>query len=358
MSKRKTKGFTATTLYRTCRPGGKTSVLIGLLLLGGLINTSARAAACYATDAKRDFNFLMNYTLTDPTENSTGRVINPAYEWNLGFHYNVTCSCDGKYTGAYVTTRVPDTGQVYSDGRLNYFKINDYLAVATEVFIGGNYGVYEATPFTSVSNLNSEVSCRKYPYETGSKGRVSLYFRRPFVGVQTIPVTKVVDVFIASDANTQSPDPVSTVWMSGTVTVPQSCAINGGGVINITFDDILSGNFITKGQMPKNFTPKNVNLNVACTNISEGVKVSLSFHGTPDASDSTAFLTTNSDVGVRIQDTAGKTLVPQGGELPLSMDYTTQSAASAINVFPVNTTGKPPETGEFTATATIRAEIQ
>jgi type 1 fimbria pilin len=338
--------------------GGKNAALLCLVLAGAMLSARAHASECAPTTGTKTYNFPMNYLLEDPAQNTTGRVIKDAYQWNLSGNYNVTCSCTGSYTGAYVTAKVPDTGLVYTDGTLNYYSISEYLAVASEVYIAGGLGVNKATPFTSVSNQNTSTSCAKYPYATGSRGSISLYFRRPFVGVQTIPLTKVVDVYLASDATTQSSVPVSVVWMSGTVTVPQSCEINGGGVITVPFGDIMSGDIATKGEMAKNFTPKNVNFNVACTNISEGVKVSLSFQGTPDANDPTLLSTTNSDVGVRIQDTSGAPVAPLSGRLPLMMDYTAQLGTSAISLFPVNTTGHAPETGNFTATATIRAEIE
>lgn len=231
MTERTNKFFTGMVQRRNplCRfVSGKNAALLCLALAGGMLSTTAKAAACYATAGQKTYNFNMSYLLADPTQNSAGRVINNAYQWNLSGNYNVTCSCSGTYTGAYITAKVPDTGQVYSDGNLNYYAINEYLAVASEVFIGGNYQGLKATPFTSVSNRNIATNCDKYPYATGARGTISLYFRRPFVGVQTIPLTKVVDVYIASDATTQASTPVSTVWMSGTVTVPQSCTINGG----------------------------------------------------------------------------------------------------------------------------------
>jgi len=338
--------------------GGKKGALFGLMLAGGMLSANAQAGDCAPTDGTKSYTFNMSYLLTDPTQNTAGKIVNNAYQWNLSGNYNVTCSCTGSYVGGYVTAKVPDTGLAYTDGNLNYYSINEFLAVARQVYIAGGFGDYKSTPFTSVSNQNTATSCARYPYATGARGTISLYFRRPFVGVQTIPLTKVVDVYIASDATTQSAVPVSTVWMSGTVTVPQSCVINGGGVITVPFGDILSGDIATKGQMAKNFTPKNVNFNVACTNISEGVNVSLSFQGTPDANDPTALSTTNADVGVRIQDSAGATVAPLSGRLPLTMDYASQVGTSQINLFPINTSGKEPGTGDFTATATIRAEIQ
>lgn len=338
--------------------GGKIGVLLCLLLAGVMLSNSVKAGDCVPMDGTKSYTFNMNYILKDPAQNTAGMVINNAYRWNLSGNYNVSCSCTDMYTGAYVTAKVPDTGLVYSDGNLNYYSINEFLAVASQVYIAGGFGDYKSTPFTSVSNLNTATSCARYPYATGARGSISLYFRRPFVGIQNIPLTKAVDVYIASDPSTQSSVPVSTVWMSGTVTVPQSCVINGGGIITVPFGDIMSGDIATKGEMAKNFKPKNVNFNVACTNISDGVKVSLSFQGTPDANDPTALSTTNSDVGVRMQDNAGVTVAPLSGRLPLMMDYAEQVGTSEIYLFPINTSGNAPISGNFTATATIRAEIQ
>ncbi|SFN24433.1 Pilin (type 1 fimbria component protein) [Izhakiella capsodis] len=340
---------------------GKSGLLLSLALAAGMVSAQGQAAVCAPIGGTKNYNFELNYTLTNPSENTTGRVIKraSASDWNLGGVYNVTCFCQDTYQKGFVTAKVPDTEQVYKDGPLNFYSVNEFLAVASEVFIAGNLDSYVATPFFSVSNRNNGSSrCETAPYGTGASGFISLYFKRPFVGKQTIPLTKVVDVYIASDEETQSPTPVSTVWMSGTVVVPQSCEINGGGVITVPFGDIMSGDIATKGEMAKNFTPKNVNLNVACTNISEGVKLSLSFQGTPDINDPTLLSSTNTDIGVRIQDTAGATIAPQSGRLPLMMDYASQSAVSGIKLFPVNTTGHVPETGDFTATATIRAEIE
>ena len=337
----------------------KNAALFCLVLAGGALSAQAHASVCYPTDGTKTYNFPMDYLLQDPVENTTGRIINNAYQWNLSGNYNVTCECGtGTYTGAYVTAKVPDTGQVYSDGNLNYYSIGEYLAVASEVYIAGGYGANKATPFTSVSNLNTAVNCARYPYATGSRGSISLYFKRPFVGVQNIPLTKVVDVYIASDATTQSTVPVSTVWMSGSVTVPQSCEINGGGVITVPFGDIMSGDIATKGEMAKNFNPKNVNFNVACTNISAGVKIALSFQGTADSHDNTALVTTNSDIAVRIESITGTKIPVISGLLPVDLNYSTQTGDTTMKVYPINTTGNLPAGGGFTATATIQAEIE
>lgn len=338
----------------------KMVLLLGLGLSTYMLSLGAQAAACTPIGGTKIYNFAMNYNLTQPSQNTTGTVISNAYSWSLGNQYQVSCSCSGSYTGAYITTEVPTSGgQVYTDGTLHYYAISDYLGVASSVYIGGGLMAYTATPFTSVFNKYTiSNTCAGGSYSTGSQGAVSLYFRRPFVGVQTIPSTKVVDVFAATDSATHSTTPVATVYMSGSVTVPQNCVINGGGVITIPFGDIMAGDITTKGAMAKNFTPKNQQFTVACSNISDGVKVSLSFQGTPDSNDSTALATTNKDVAVKIENSAGAVIPPVSGSLPLNMNYAAQVGTSEINLYPINTTGNMPATGSFTATATISADIQ
>lgn len=338
----------------------KKLILSGLGLSAYIFSQGAEAASCAPAAGAQIFNFPMAYNLTQPSQNVTGTVIPSAYSWSLGGNYGVNCSCSGTYTAPFITTVVPTSGgEVYTDGTLHYYGINQYLGVASSVFIGGGIGRNVATPFTSMSNMNTaSANCTGGVYSTGSQGVISLYFRRPFVGVQTIPSTKLVDVYVATDKTTQSSSPVATVYMSGTVTVPQSCVINGGGVITIPFGDILAGDISTKGAMAKNFTPKNQQFTLACSNISDGVKISLSFQGTPDADDATALATSNKDIAVRIQDNTGASISPVTGNLPVNMNYSTQTGNSEINLFPINTTGNTPDTGSFTATATIRAEIQ
>lgn len=146
--------------------------------------------------------------------------------------------------------------------------------------------------------------------------------------------------------------------MSGSVTVPQSCEINTGKAINIDFEDIAANHFKTAGQMPKDFVPHVVNMTVACTNISAGVKIALSFEGMADTNDSTALATTNRDIAVRIENITGVKIPVISGLLPVNFNYPSQTGDTTMKIYPINTTGNLPSGGGFTATATIQAEIE
>lgn len=119
-------------------------------------------------------------------------------------------------------------------------------------FVAGYRNAFIAAPFTNESNFKTDMdgddeSCASTPYNSGARGRIHLYFRRPFVGVTTIPSTRLVDTYVSVVSGVKSDVPVSTISMSGTVTVPQSCEISPQ-TVTIDFGDILTSNIQTKGR--------------------------------------------------------------------------------------------------------------
>lgn len=332
----------------------------GLILSLGLVwQAQAAPGQCVADSGTKSYAFSFVSTMTEPSQNTTGKVIPDAAgnNWNMQSVYSVTCECTSM-TAAYATALSALPTLDHNDGTMNYFVLNDYLAVGSMVWIHGELQKYVATPFRNISNLNYPLSsCFSQPFLSGARGKISLYFRRPFVGKNVIPSTKILDVYLSSTSGVTSTRPVSTVTMSGTVIVPQKCDINPQPV-TVDFGDILSGSFTRKGAMPDNFAKVTRQLTLACTNISDGVKISLSFQGTPDLNDPTALKTDNDDIAVRIEDAAGNGITPVSGNLPVNFDYTTQSGSTQMGLYPINTTGHTPQTGTFNARATIRAEIQ
>lgn len=316
------------------------------------------AGQCSADAGTKDYTFNFNSAITVPEQNIAGKVVENAAgdSWNSKTTYKATCGCT-TMTAAYVTAASRLTNIDHNDGAITYYELNEYLAVGSLVWIGGSRQAFVAAPFTNESNRSTDSGpCISQSYSSGAKGQINLYFRRPFVGQTIIPNTKLLDVYLSSTSGVMSPTPASSVYMSGTVTVPQSCEINPQPV-TVDFGDILVNDFKTKGMMPNNFTPINKHLTVACRNISQGVIISLSFQATPDINEPTALKTNNNDIGVIIEDQDGNKIIPKSGKLPVTMDYAAQSGTTEMNVYPINTTGNTLSIGGFEATATIRAEI-
>ncbi|MEE4484852.1 fimbrial protein [Serratia ficaria] len=322
----------------------------------------AAPGQCWPTAGTHPFSFVFAPRLEDPAQNVTGIVIPDAAgnNWNMTENYDVQCECRSR-TASYVSAKPSLGGGGLPIGPLTYYALNEYLAVASEVYVGGNLRQYIPTPFSNVSNRKTELqpgeSCASAPYSSGARGRIHLYFRKPFVGQTIIPNTRLVESYVSVINGVSSTIPVSVVTMSGIVTVPQSCEISPQTVV-VDFGDILATGFKTKGQMPPGFIPHQKELTLACRNISAGVRVSLSFRGEADANMPVALKTSNGSIGVMIEDRLGKAVSPQSGRLPVDFNYPGQTGSTRISLYPINTTGQAPAVGTFNATATIQAEIE
>lgn len=306
------------------------------------------------------FSFIE--TFTNPSQNQAGMSFPRLYNWSTGGSYQAKCDCGSDVTGTtFFRATVPGLVATQTRDGLNYFQLNKYLEIASELYIAGGVNQYLPTPLDNKNNLNNQgYACNPggSVFQTGSMGYISLYFTRPFVGQVTIPPTVILNVYGTRQSGSYSGIPMTQISMSGTVTVPQSCEINTGQPISIDFGDIAANNFKTANQMPTGFTPHVVNMTVACTNISSGVKVSLSFQGEKDTHDNTALATTNSDIAVRIESITGVKIPVTSGGLPVNFNYSSQSGDTTMKIYPINTTGHSPAAGGFTATATIQAEIE
>lgn len=339
-------------------------ILAGLTALA--ISPQAMAATGWCqtnngTPFQDSFSFIE--TFTNPSQNQAGMEFNRLYQWSTGGTYYARCECDAATTNTttlYKAT-IPGLTATQTRGQLHYYRLNPYLEIASELYIAGKVNDYVPTPVNDKSNdYNNSFPCNSggTVFDTGSKGYISLYFTRLFVGQVTIPPTIILSVYGTRKAGSYSSIPMTQITMSGSVTVPQSCEINTGQPINVDFGDIAANNFKTSGQMPTGFTPHTVNMTVACTNISAGVKIALSFQGTQDSHDNTALATTNSDIAVRIENITGTKIPVISGLLPVNLNYSTQTGDTTMKIYPINTTGNVPDGGGFTATATIQAEIE
>ena len=337
-------------------------ILAGLMALA--ISPQAMAATGWCQNnsgAPFQDSFSFIETFTNPSQNQAGMEFNRLYNWSTGGTYQAKCDCDSTSGATLYKATIPGLVATQTRSGLNFYSLNKYLEIASELYIAGFLNQYVPTPLQDKSNLyNTAAPCNSggAAFDTGSKGYISLYFTRPFVGQVTIPPTIILSVYGTRKAGSYSSIPMTQISMSGSVTVPQSCEINTGQPINIDFGDIAANNFKTASQMPTGFTPHVVNMTVACTNISAGVKISLSFQGTKDINDNTALATTNSDIAVRIENITGVKIPMISGLLPVNLNYSTQTGDTAMKIYPINTTGNLPAGGGFTATATIQAEIE
>jgi type 1 fimbria pilin len=161
---------------------------------------------------------------------------------------------------------------------------------------------------------------------------------------------------------TTGDDPLSEVVYrivySGSVTVPQSCAINAGQTIVVDFGSLYSGGFTRAGEKPAGVRNKIFTVPVKCSGVDSQVNLSLRLIAAADSHISQAIATSNPDVGVVVESNDGRVLTPNDASSvePFTTDEN-GSATLSLQAYPVSTTGETPAEGAFTALANLRVDF-
>ncbi|EML2066298.1 fimbrial protein [Enterobacter asburiae] len=331
-------------------------IAIIIIFLGYAISVHAETGWCSTNGGTNNFNanFTYNYTKNG---NGQANTIPNAYSWNIGGTYPVTCDCTGGSTSFFKSTPGSLTEVLYTDAQNTFYKFNEYLGVATSIFLGGALQQYKPVPFEDI-NTNTAVACTSSMYSTGSSGQLSLYFPKAFIGKITIPSTIVANLYASRTKSSYPSQPIARVIISGTITVPQTCKINDGQIINIDYGKIMASAMKTKGAAPKGFTAVTTQVAYVCTNINSGVKIAFTFTGESSATDPQSLKTSNEDTGIRIEDMNSQVISPNTGKLATQFDYATQKGSASFKSYPVNVTGNTPTPGVFNASATITTAIE
>ena len=345
-------------------------------LLGGSVLFSAQALAAAdwgpcTTDVTHNFNATINSTITDTSKNVTGAVFPDFYSWDLGGSYPGVCECPDNdiISELFYKTETP-LAMGHSESGLNYYVVNDNIQIATQVWVGGKVGNYRAVPFENLSNDEfSRALCDVNPtpavFTTGSKGKLSLYINHPFVGQLDIPLTKIIDLFATKKSGVYNSSPIASVYLSGHLIVPQGCELSNGSTLEIPFGDFKASDFKDrKGQIPQGATKFTKELQFKCTNISDGVKISLRIEGMPNANDSNAIDMGNPDIGAVIEGKTGNILIPNDASSNQVLDVSPlvddihRVAKTTITAYPISTTGKVPAAGDYEGIATMRIDVE
>ncbi len=313
--------------------------------------------------------YIYNYdygtkTITSPDENKAGQSFPDAYTWDLGQTYQATCDCPtGELYGLIYFTSKTDLPSGHSDGAQQYYKVNDNVEVATKIWIHGYLQQYVNVPFTSVLNgynpNNPYWGCgNSTNWASGSRGQLSLYIAKPFVGSVSFSKTVVALYGTTVDGEAPGPQPLSLVNITGSVVVPQNCVINAGQVVTVDFGNLLSTDFKTAGQKPNGFTDKTFNVPIQCTNIGASVNLTLSLQATPSAQNNQAIASSNTNVGVVVTSSEGAVIIPNDANsiIPFNTDVS-GNASVTLKAYPVSTTGNAPAEGVFSALATLRVDF-
>ncbi|END6567989.1 fimbrial protein, partial [Escherichia coli] len=295
--------------------------------------------------------------------NTAGVVKDKFYQWNESNDYYVSCDCDKDNVRSGRWAFAADSPLVYLGD--NWYKINDYLAAKVLLQVKGSSPT--AVPF---ENVGTGGDTRWHICDpggqrlgghgaSGNSGSFSLKILQPFVGSVVIPPMALARLYEcynipAGDSCTTTGTPVLVYYLSGTINSLGSCSVNAGETIEVDLGDVFAANFRVVGHKPLGARTVELAIPVRCNTGNAGlVNVNLSLTATTDPSYPQAIKTSRPGVGVVVTDSQNNIISPAGGTLPLSIPDDADSIAR-MNVYPVSTTGVPPETGRFEATATVR----
>ncbi|PWC11006.1 fimbrial protein [Brenneria corticis] len=273
--------------------------------------------------------------------------------------YTISGGCNTKDTVYYTAQPGPSLSLASSESGMNWYDItgNDYLQIASQMYVYNASGgsTYNNVPFVDLSN-NCNGRCGGQA-TTGSRVRVNFRIKRKFVGVTTIPLTPVFYLYGNQGGTGQGTgSPLVVGYMSGSMTVPQSCTLNSGQVIAIDFGSISTGSFKTAGARPDGVNPVSRTIGIACNGID--AQASLTMRVQADNTSGNIIVSDNPDVGFVITDSGSSPLTPNdlSSVLPFSLDDA-YSANVTITAYPVSVTGNKPAEGVVTALAYLRVDF-
>ena len=321
--------------------------------------TTYPSGSCYVPDgyAAENYDFNISEVVPDPTQNTAGEVL-PAIVSTSSGTFSLECSCqEGTtfYTHQWTTTDLVSTG---NSGSLTFYKVNDYISVASEINDMSD-GTYYPLPWDNhYKPAGGAMPCNEVrsDFNTGDNIRVTFRIDRKFVGVMSFPHVKIFDLWYTVGSDFIKGAPVASAYIDGQISVPQTCSVNAGQIVTVDFGSFMSGEFKNKGQMPVGYTPKTISVPIKCNGIEANANLTVRFQADASADEPAAIKTSNSDVGVQITDSSGKVIEPNSGLIPFQLDDNLQATVT-FHAAPISTTGNAPAEGTFSATAYIRVDF-
>ncbi|QLA68165.1 fimbrial protein [Enterobacter pasteurii] len=311
------------------------------------------------------YEYLININNQDITNNQVGAVVTDEFDLAGMFQGRAYCTQPMVNQPVYYTSKATLTQSGMTTG---YLKLNEYMDVKIEIYIGGNLQQYKTVPFDSVSNNVNQNYCNppstvlSNQFASGAKGRVTFMITRPIINGVNLQGSEIATLYGRLGPGVMGQTPLSRVTIaSGVVTVPDKCIVNQGTPIVVDFGNIPGTGSRLNGI---NYS-QNVPIHVKCQggSFSQGaLNIRLGIQQANPAFEDGKYLSTQgatdrSELGIALRDTQGNPVVPNTfynvpgfsnnqGDWNLTAAPVAKSATSSI-----------PE-GDFHASATVVAEFQ
>lgn len=327
--------------------------------------STSMAGACYTLPGTPLVSNVVVGNVLDSLE--SGQVIPNIYWHNLSGGGMCPCT-NGWATSQYLTYKTPlQSGQsgMVNGARRTFYKVGDgTIQVALDILYGGSLPV----PITN-NRWSMRLECKHSngaEHNTplpGNEGRLHLLITQPFIGVKPIPRTLIATTHMGyNDPLPSDPPTLRYIYVSGAVTVPQSCQLVPGQNLSIDFGRRIVDQLALPGQA--GIGPVKRSFNIQCKNIKSGVNVDLFLEAQPQAKDKRYITTSHNNIGIAVE-SHNKLIAPtlpgarpgNDQKLPIELDYGAQRAQFDMSAYPVRMVEKP-STGAYHGSATVKFEFQ
>ncbi|RAU35965.1 type 1 fimbrin D-mannose specific adhesin FimH [Enterobacter sp. RIT418] len=300
------------------------------------------------------------YDLTDKfnsSNNQIGQIVTLS-EKSQWVGVNAVCpkGTSGNTTKRSYVTSFPVTSTI--DG-YKYLKLNDYLDGAmkiTDSYAGVFYPPQNYIQMGSHPNVS-----KNKPFGVKDSNLVfRLRVTRRFINMVEIPRETMFRVYVTtSSSDPINGTPVYTISYSGTIQVPQSCAINAGQIVEFDFGDIGASLFSQAGagNRPQKVSPQSKTIAIKCTNVEANAYLTMRIEADSGSVNGNMLVSDNKDVGFIVANSNGTPLTPNSlsSKIPFRLDDSAQ-AQVGIRAWPVSVTGNKPAEGRFTSRGYLRVD--
>ncbi|BEM36243.1 fimbrial adhesin FimH (plasmid) [Serratia marcescens] len=311
--------------------------------------------ACHSVGGTIAFTFKMEpYSESIIENNRAEYVVVNGKHFNISTKYLGKCDIPKDMETPIYFTGVSSLPFYKSSEVGDWYKLNEYLAVSSKILVKNN-GMVQV-PFSSISNKIMEENGGLTSWYSGGQGELSIMIIRPFIGRVNFN-SEIVKVYgSAINSKIQPKEPMTKLFVSGAIVVPQKCMLNAGEVINVSFGNISTGSFKSVGKKADGVRPQVREVNIKCNNIDAQTKLTLRLQA--DSASGNAIVSDNKDVGFVVADIGNKELTPNilSSFIPFALDDGAR-ARVPFKVWPISVTGRRPAEGVVTAKAYLRVDF-
>ena len=314
----------------------------------------AWATVCQnSTGVAKDISYDLS-NVFNSANNRPGEIVTLAQKSGL-VGVNAICprGTTGKSTMRSYVTDLPITTVIDS---YKYVKLNEYLDGAMQIHDDFAGTFYPPANYIQMGQHPNVPNNKAFPV-TDSKLVFRLRVTRRFINMVVIPQQTMFRVYVTTTTADPLNTPVYTISYSGTIQVPQSCAINAGNVVEFDFGDIGASLFSKAGagNKPEGVSSQSKTIAIKCTNVEANAMLTMRVEA--EKVSSNALVSDNPDVGFIIANESGTPLTPNNltSKIPFRLDDSAQ-AQVGIRVWPVSVTGNKPAEGRFTSRGYLRVD--